>query len=104
MFSHQREALSLGRFARTDPFPDALLAVGPFVPFGSENVQIGSNNTRENHKVDFVFITRSEPRRQCTVGMPHCPWFTKNRNNPWNPTEEKFNRGPNRPQNKNKSQ
>ena len=44
--------------------------------------------------------TRSEPRRQCTVGMPHCPWFTKNRNNPWNPTEEKFNRGPNRPQNK----
>ena len=87
-----------------DPFPDALLAVGLFVPFGSENVQIGSNNTRENHKVDFVFTLRSEPRRQCTVGMPHCPWFTKNRNNPWNPTEEKFNRGPNRPQNKNKSQ
>ena len=49
------------------------------------------------------FTSRSEPRRQCTVGMPHCPWFTKNRNNPWNPTEEKFNRGPNRPQNKNQA-
>ena len=48
-------------------------------------------------------MTRSEPRRQCTVGMPHCPWFTKNRNNPWNFSEEKFNRGPNRPQNKDKA-
>jgi hypothetical protein len=43
---------------------------------------------------------RSQPRRQCRVGKPHCPWFTRNRNNEWNPTEEKFNRGPNRPQNK----
>ena len=46
---------------------------------------------------------RSEPRKQCKVGKPHCPWFTKNRNNPWNLTEKKFNRGPNRPQNKNKN-
>ena len=29
--------------------------------------------------------------------------FTKNRNNPWNFSEEKFNRGPNRPQNKDKA-
>ena len=50
-----------------------------------------------------VSTPRSEPRRQCTVGMPHCPWFTKNRNNPWNFSEEKFNRGPNRPQNKDKA-
>ena len=75
------------------------MAVEPFVRFASENVQIGSNNSTEIG-TNSVLTTRSEPRRQCTVGMPHCPWFTKNRNNPWNPTEEKFNRGPNRPQNK----
>ena len=39
--SLKREVLSLGLCAKMDPFPVAPLAVGPFVPFASENVQIG---------------------------------------------------------------
>ena len=39
--SPEREVLSLGLCAKMDPFPVAPLAVGPFVPFASENVQIG---------------------------------------------------------------
>ena len=39
--SPKREVLSLGLCAKMDPFPVAPLAVGPFVPFASENVQIG---------------------------------------------------------------
>ena len=74
-------------------FPDAPLEVEPFAPFASENVQIGCKTNTKKKGTNFAFSTRSEPRKQCTVGMPHCPWFTKNRNNPWNPTEKKYNRG-----------
>ena len=39
-----------------------------------------------------------QPHRLCNMGKPHCPWFTKNRNDIWdNPGE--FNQGENRPQN-----
>ena len=85
-----------------DPLPSLpLWQSNPLACFASENVQI-CFNCREKC-INCVFTTRSEPRRQCTVGLPHCPWFTKNRNNPWNFSEEKFNRGPNRPQNKDKA-
>ena len=39
------------------------------------------------------------PHRHCNIGKPHCPWYTKNRNNiDVNPGE--YNQGPNRPQNR----
>ena len=39
-----------------------------------------------------------QPHRLCNMGKPHCPWFTKNRNDIWDNPKE-FNQGQNRPQN-----
>ena len=45
----------------------------------------------------------NKPHHLCHVGTPHCPWFTRNRNNEWAKAPggepiKKYNTGPNRPQ------
>ena len=100
--------LNLNQKGGSEPWQVCRDGSFPRCPFGSRTIcpfriRKCADRFQQQHwkkHTNCVFTTRSEPRRQCTVGMPHCPWFTKNRNNPWNPTEEKFNRGPNRPQNK----
>ena len=70
--SLKREVLSLGLCAKMDPFPVAPLAVGPFVPFASENVQIGWP----------TFVDRFRKTGQDLIVLPR-PGLSREGSAPW---------------------
>ena len=58
-----------------DPFPDALLAVGPFVPFASESVQIGWPTFE-------TFVDRFRKTGQDLIVLPR-PGLSREGSAPW---------------------